>query len=244
MLLKAALESPQSTHVSVLGPPVWRNQGQHKPSQTKTVNSTVSALVLPLSLLPDAHVSKQGRISLCHTPHSQEHHSDGAGGHHQEPQAKQHPRAAGAHQGGSLVPLPCQSKEASSHFWKHLPTTEKTLKGLILDCFYFIKCTVSSYENWCLEKWISGADEIFASLLLDCTSAHCDTEEMTSELKLQISPSWYQDLALEIEKLVHRCIKKRPLKRLMAQKINEKWNPNWKERSSRSLFLLHLKYRK
>lgn len=135
-------KAPQCTAESILGPPVWRNQGQHKPSQTKIESSTVSALVLPLSLLPDVRVSTQGSTSPCHTPHSQEHHCDGAGGHQQEPQAKQCPRAAEeAPQGGSLVPMPCQSKEASAHFWKHLPTTEKTLKGLILDYFYFIRYT-------------------------------------------------------------------------------------------------------
>lgn len=111
-------ESPTQYTCEVLGPPVWRNQGEHKPSQTKIVSSTVSAFVLPLCLLPDAHVSTQGHISPCHTPCSQEHHSDGADDHHWESQAQQPQRAAEeAPQGRSLVPLPCQRKvllEASS----------------------------------------------------------------------------------------------------------------------------------
>lgn len=178
MLPKATLESPQSSHVSVLGRPVWRNQGEHKPSQTKIMSSTVSAFVLPLSLLPDAHVSTQGNISgtslLATAPCSQEHDSDGADGHQQGPQAKQPPGAAeGAHQGKSLGPQPCQKTallEASAHNWEDFEGLD-----IRLLLFYKIYRTVSSYGNWCLEKWVSNADEIFASLLLDCTSAYCVT---------------------------------------------------------------------
>lgn len=107
-------EAPQSTR-EVLGPPVWRNQGEHKPSQTKIVSSTVSAFVLPLCLLPDAHVSTQGHISPCHTPCSQEHHSDGADDHHRESQAKQPPRAAEEAPQGAL----CHCLAKGKYFWKH-----------------------------------------------------------------------------------------------------------------------------
>lgn len=172
MLPKAALESPTEYTCEVLGPPVWRNQGEHKPSQTKIVSSTVSAFVLPLCLLPDAHVSTQGHISPCHTPCSQEHHSDGADDHHRESQAKQPPRAAEEAPQGAL----CHCLAKGEYFWKRHHNWEDS-EGLDIRLllFYKIYRTVSSYGNWCLEKWVSNADEIFASLLLDCTSAHCLT---------------------------------------------------------------------
>lgn len=161
--------------MSVLGLPAWRNQGEHKPSQNKIVSTTVSAFVPSLSLSAPMCPCVQSRehVSLPHTsfPGASQWWADGD---HQEPQAKQHPRAAkGAHQGRSLVPLPCQRRallEASAHNWGD---SEGLDIRLLL--FYKIFRTVSSYENSYLEKRVSNADEIFASLLLDCASAHCDT---------------------------------------------------------------------
>lgn len=185
-LPKASLES---THARLLGPPLWRNQGQHNPSQPKIVGTTVSAFALPPPPLPDVCMPPQG---LATAPCAQEHCGDGAGGsplgtsgraihksrRRSTPTAVCHCLAKGVQ--GLLG--------ASAHSWK-----ESQGDDISLLLFYKIyRTTRSSWGSWCLEKTSlkCRCNFCLTSACLHLCSLGCSTEDMVSAVQLQILSSW------------------------------------------------------
>lgn len=102
-------KAPPCTHARLLGPPVWRNQGEYNPPQHKIVGTTVSAFAPPAH--PQVSVCPhKGAALLATAPRAQEHRDDGAGGLRWGPQAEQPTKAAaGAHQQPCAAALPKDS---------------------------------------------------------------------------------------------------------------------------------------
>lgn len=214
-LPKASLES---THARLLGPSLWRNQGQHNPSQPKIVGTTVSAFALPPPPpLPDVCVPPQG---LATAPCAQQHRGDGAGGSSLGTSGRAIHKSRRRSTPTALCHLPKESK----HFWDHQPTAEKSLKGMILVYFYFIKYTEQQEVHEEADAWkkqVSNADAIFASPLPACTSAHWVAVQKRRFLRYsykfyfhgrKICPQRLEDQSTNAQK-----IPTLPLKTLMAQ---------------------------
>ena len=131
-------KAPQCTHASLLEPPVWRNQGDHNPSQPKIAGTTVSAFALPPPPRSQMPVCpRKGTALLATAPCAQEHRGDGAGG---SPLGASGRATHKSCRRGTQRAL-CHCLAKGEHFWEHRPTAEKNLKGMILDYIYFVKYT-------------------------------------------------------------------------------------------------------